>query len=597
MRVIESSKDPRSLGPSWLFKSDLRMAAALLVAAWLAFFLIRATGYPRLTRHDERVGAYVMDAIQNGNWFVQKDSTGEIASKPPLLTWCASAASVLTGRVSRFTLHLPAATALCATALVLLLAGRKMFGWRAGFFAGFAYLVSSSGYTQLAVARYDGLLALMVILAALAAFRAWVTASGWTWFWLAAALGTLAKGPLALLLSAAGLLAAVWEHRAGSPLKFRGSHYAGLLLFLLITGGWLALAYRELGQPLIDKMIGRELIGHAVGSTEEFSLLGTLKPSGDFLVNFAPWSLFAVLAFWRVWKRPDPEVLTRRFERFLVCGFVAGLMVFSLAGHHKSRLIVPLIPFAALLAGREVSEIILPWSNRRIFKTAMLLVALFGTGVFLHAHLLLQRSPRVQETLEAQQVARLIVERLGADAPLTYVDSPFAVQFYLNRIRPPVSFQRAADLLRGNVAAWVVVRDFAGLEKQLGPDAPSLHEVAHWPVTGKPFIRVVGNQPLPMTNQPTAMLLGPLCLETQSLHLERSKISYRRGTELDFHGNAALGKLRIENQGDSPQTLRVRIIDEASTQAPTEGQCRLLPGAEWEFTGIRRHHGIVTKVE
>jgi 4-amino-4-deoxy-L-arabinose transferase-like glycosyltransferase len=562
------------------------MAAALLVAAWLALFLIRATGYPRLTRHDERVGAYVMDAVQNGNWFVQKDSTGEIASKPPLLTWCASVASVLTGRVSRFTLHLPAATALCATALVLLVAGRKMFGWRAGFFAGFAYLVSSSGYTQLAVARYDGLLALMVILAALAAFRAWVTASGWTWFWLAAALGTLAKGPLALLLSAAGLLAVVWEHRAGSPLKFRGYHYAGLLLFLLITGGWFALASQELGQPLIDKMIGRELIGHAVGSTEEFSLLGTLKPSGDFLVNFAPWSLFAVLAFWRVWKRPDPEVLTRRFERFLVCGFFAGLMVFSLAGHHKSRLIVPLIPFAALLAGREVSEFILPWSNRRIFKTAMLLVALVGTGVFLHAHILLKRSPRVQETLDAQQVARLIVDRLGADAPLTYVDSPFPVQFYLNNIRPPISFRRAADLLRGNAAAWVVVRDFARLEQEVGPGDGRFHEVMRWPLTGEPWIRVVGNHPFPITNQPVALLIGDIRVEEQFLHLEHPRLNYRRGAALDFRGNAAQGRLQIANQGDTPQTVRIRIFDETAATAATEVESNLPPGAMWTSPGF-----------
>jgi 4-amino-4-deoxy-L-arabinose transferase-like glycosyltransferase len=94
----------------------------------------------------------------------------------------------------------------------------------------------------------------MVILAALAAFRAWVKGSGWAWFWLAAAAGTMVKGPLAVVVGAAGLLAAIWERRTNSPTPFRGYHFVGVLVFLLIVGGWFALAYRELGQALIDKV-------------------------------------------------------------------------------------------------------------------------------------------------------------------------------------------------------------------------------------------------------------------------------------------------------------------------------------------------------
>jgi len=573
------------------------MAAALIAAAVLTCFLIRATGYPLLSRHDARVGAYVLDAVQNGNWIVQKDSGGDIASKPPLLTWCAAAVTLLTGRVSLFALHLPAAASLVATALVLLAAGRRMFGWRAGFLAAFLYVLSPAGYAQLATARYDGLLALMVILAALAAFRAWVSGSGWTCCWLAAAVGTLAKGPLALVLGAAGLLAAFWERRSGSPMPFRGYHFVGVLVFLLIIGGWFALAYEELGQPLIYKMIGRELVGHAVGAEDESSPLGVLKPPVDFMLGFAPWSLLALASFWRVWKRPDGDARIRRFERFLVCGFLAGLIIFCVAGHQKGRLILPLIPFAALLAGRELSEITSPWSNRRTFRTAIVLVAFFIIGGFVEAHVVRRRSPRVQETLIAQQVSRLIAERLGPNAPLTHVDSPFAVQFYLNSVRPTVSFERAATLLRGNAAAWVAVCDLARLKSELGPDAGPLHEALLWPETGEPWIRVVGNYPLPLTHQPEAILLGQIRAETQSLALERPRLKYRCGTELDFRGDAAQGRLRIENQSHAPQTVRVWIFDEASTVAATKGERSLLPGAVWEFPGMGPNHGVGTQAK
>jgi 4-amino-4-deoxy-L-arabinose transferase-like glycosyltransferase len=284
-----------------------------------------------------------------------------------------------------------------------------------------------------------------------------------------------------------------------------------------------------------------------------------------------------------VLKRPDADPTNRRFERFLVCASLVGLIIFSVAGHQKSRLIIPLFPFVALLAGREVARLVTRWSDRTVLRLAALVVVVVAIGIFVRAHFLLRRNSRVDETLAARQVARLIPERLGANAPLTYVDSPFALQFYLNYLRPPVSFERAASLLRGSAAAWVAVHEFAGLQKELGPDTNSLHEVLRWPLAGEPLIRIVGNRPLPVTNQPVAMLLGPLRLEAQTFHLEHPRINYRRGIEMDVLGGAAQGRLRIENQGPSPQMVRLRMFDPASAVAPTQVQSNLPPGAVWSL--------------
>src|SRR5439155_1467719 len=79
------------------------------------------------------------------------------------------------------------------------------------------YLLSDVGARQVATARWDGLFALTVTIAALAAFAAWSAGRGWTWFWLAAAVSALTKGPLGVLLAAFGLVAVVWERRSGHP--------------------------------------------------------------------------------------------------------------------------------------------------------------------------------------------------------------------------------------------------------------------------------------------------------------------------------------------------------------------------------------------
>src|SRR5262249_29160212 len=151
-----------------------------------------------------RVGACVLDVLQHGNWLCPHDVLGN-TDKPPMLTWLAALASWPLGRVTLVTLYLPTALATLLIAWLITGAGGRRFGERAGLFGRLAFPLSAVAAHQMATARWDGVFALTVTVAALAAFRAWTTGMSWTWFWLAAALSTLTKGPLGLLLSALGL--------------------------------------------------------------------------------------------------------------------------------------------------------------------------------------------------------------------------------------------------------------------------------------------------------------------------------------------------------------------------------------------------------
>src|SRR5438093_6985453 len=284
----DSMADSTSLPPRWL--------GLFLGATAIVLFAIALAGQPNLLDNERRVGAYVLDAVHNGRWLCQRDATGEIASKPPAITWIAATAALCFDQINRFCVYLPSASATFAVALVLLGAGRKRFGWRAGFLAALAYLLSPMGDKAVATARYDGLFALPVTLSALAAFHSWNSGRDWLWFWLAATFGTLVKGPLGLILGSAGLLAAFWERRSGTPHPIRGSHWPGLILFLGITGAWFAAACADMGQPFIDKVLGRELVGHIVKSGHDHRPVeGFYEPPLAFSTLFAPWSLVALV--------------------------------------------------------------------------------------------------------------------------------------------------------------------------------------------------------------------------------------------------------------------------------------------------------------
>src|SRR5262245_5564674 len=337
-------RDPESTAGAHL---STPLTLAVLGAISVALFAIRLTGRPNLLDNEYRLGACVLDAVQAGNWLCPHDALGD-TDKPPMLTWLSAATSLAVGRVNLFTLYLPTALATMGISWLLFTAGRAHFGWRAGFLGALAYLLSDVATKQIATARWDGLFALTVMLGALAAFHAWMAGNGWVWFWLAAAAATLTKGPLGLLLAGLGLCAAVWEWHSGTPHPIRGRQIPGIAVYLLLTLGWFALAYHRVGQHLIENMMGQELIGHIV---EHEPGRRFTKPMQTFLGGFAPWSIAAMAGFVRVWVAPAADARVRRFERFLFCWFAGGLLIFTLSPHTASRLLFPLIPASALLAG------------------------------------------------------------------------------------------------------------------------------------------------------------------------------------------------------------------------------------------------------
>ena len=392
---------------------------AAIAALALCLFSLRLAAPPNLLDQDqERPAAYVLDAVKNGNWLCQRDLFGDITSKPPVWTWLSALATLACGRIGVFSLYLPGALAALGTAWLIFSAGRKHFGPRAAFYGALASMLTTAGLKEFGLARTDGVFAFTVTATALLAFRAWSLGRGWTWFWLAAAAATLTKGPLGVVLAGGGLLACWWERRTSEPLRLRGSHWAGVGLFLLVTAGWLALSYWQLGPPVLEKLLGKELKAHAVTASGG-RLPGSLfwQPFLYYLGRAAPWSLLAYYGLWRIWRSPDPEAGLRRFERFLFCWFGFGLFVFSMAPHQRADLLWPLMPAGALIAGRELERLTQSLRPTLFYPcfAALLAVAMGGFALY-------YLGPRghttiIQQTVSLKMLAGELERRGGKSSP------------------------------------------------------------------------------------------------------------------------------------------------------------------------------------
>jgi hypothetical protein len=182
----------------------------------------------------------------------------------------------------------------------------------------------------------------------------------------------------------------------------------------------------------------------------------------------------------------------KQLQRFLLCYFCLGMVPFSLAAVHRADHIFPLLPAAALLAGRELARVMEParltWLPVRAAAWTAASLGLIGAYYFGFR----PGHDVVIRTRQMQEFARHLEQQAGRRFPFVHVDSPFALQFYLDTMTPRVSPAEAAELLASGRDTFVVLRNTSKLAAQL-PAETRVSEVARWPLTGEPYIRVLSN--------------------------------------------------------------------------------------------------------
>lgn len=119
-----------------------RLKQAGLVAAVAALVMLTNLGGPRLWDRDEpRNAGGALEMLQRGDWVVPVFNAELRTHKPVLLYWCIIAAYQAIG-VSELAARLPSALAAIGSCVCVYIMGRRLFGPRAGVWAGVALATS-----------------------------------------------------------------------------------------------------------------------------------------------------------------------------------------------------------------------------------------------------------------------------------------------------------------------------------------------------------------------------------------------------------------------------------------------------------------------
>lgn len=492
---------------------------ALVAVVWAIVFFIRLSAPSDLMDNDqEKPSAYTLDILENGQWLCQREMNHSITSKPPVFAWWAALSSLAFERINRFSLCWPNAMSLLLVSWALAAVGAKRYGLWAGLAAALVFLVSPTGFKMILLVRSDTVFAAATIAAAACAYLAAVHGRSWLWFWIAAALSTLTKGPLGLLLALGGLLALFWRKR---PVRWRG-FASGLLLYFILCLGWFALAYLAEGEALTRKMIFRELVYHTTTSHSGSSIgEGWYKHLLYFTLRFLPWSLIAWFAFWKTWRRPALDESTGLFEGYWLSYFFFGIVVFSLAPHQRADHLFPLLPVAALFVGRELGA----WLERKSGQGALIAVSVFlalSLGLSaVYYHFIDIRD--IHEKGRIVQTAARHIESMSAmnePMPIVFTNGPIALQYHLNIMRLESSEDHLTALMKSQYPAyWLAYKtDEALVDSVMGESRSQV--VSSWTYEGEPLLRLLSNARYDESGQRFAYVHNDILLEMDGFSID-----------------------------------------------------------------------------
>ena len=354
-------------------------------------------GTPALWEPDEgRYAEIAREMVVSGDYVTPRDDWVRYFEKPPLVYWITAATIRLLGR-NESAVRLPIAITSIVQIVLTQLLAEVMFGPAAGAAAALCLALSPLFFGFGRFLTLDPVLA-MFVTATLAcvyiAIRKPPVSAGWKWLYLAAvcaALGTLTKGPVALVLS--GGVGAVYL-----LIERRGRELAQVpwlgcgLIFAAITVPWFALvAWRNAGF-LRFFLIHEHLQRYAVSTEHAW---GPYFFVVVVIAGMWPWICFAPLAIRAlVWpdtiQDPDrvelslppsqPEVTRaptddRSALRFALIWFAVVFVFFSIPRSKLGSYILPGIPAAAILAGYGLS--LLPRIDpRRVVRMLGILASL-----------------------------------------------------------------------------------------------------------------------------------------------------------------------------------------------------------------------------
>lgn len=349
---------------NWRLKLIVMVLAGLTILPHLSW----------LTLYDRDEGYYAQCALemnQRGDYVVPHYLNEPWLEKPPLTFWMMALSMRLLG-ANEFAARLPSALAGLGAVWLTFLLGKRLYGQRAGVFAG---LILGTSILFAGTMRFALLDTSLVVTVLISMLGLWMflhatpggdssaeRKNGWFLFYIGCGLGILAKGPLGMALPLIALAGYLLLTRRWSLIR-EMKLVRGILLACLIFSLWAIPAlwatrggyFTELVWVRTLRPVFSPLQGHGGGSLPSYLLLLPAYLPIVFL-GMLPWSILLIPAI----RSAVRERATADDRQAFLWGWILSqLLVFSLVSTKLPHYVLPLFPALAIFLGLHLEQALL----------------------------------------------------------------------------------------------------------------------------------------------------------------------------------------------------------------------------------------------
>jgi 4-amino-4-deoxy-L-arabinose transferase-like glycosyltransferase len=471
---------------------------AILFFACVLFHTLATWSLPLIDRDEPRFAEASREMIERGNYIVPYFNNQLRLDKPPLTYWAQVASYHVFGK-NDFAARFPSAIAAALTALLIFVWGRRMGGEKLGWWAAIIFTLSLQTFVHAKAAVADMWLVLFVTLANWAGYElfqrpmlnqgAAVSRPPWAiWkspflvFYLALALGFLAKGPIAWtpLLTVAGLIIYTRDWQMLRRFKFA----VGVALMLAVVALWGIPALIQTRGEFFRVGIGRHVVGRSFMTLEghgasSFGMYALLLPFYfvTVFISFFPWSIKLPWLIRKLWRNREAGVIHLRqgyggqaaagysgvlIDTYLLSGIAITFVIFTLVSTKLPHYTLPAFPLLALLLARHwsqgapVSRPPTTESRRSLFTTIAVATACVWIAVALVV------PPMVERFSPAYQLFQVSRESLQPNMQFAAVEfqEPSLVWYFRSRVQgflTPLNKRRAAEFMSAPDPRFIVL--------------------------------------------------------------------------------------------------------------------------------------------
>jgi 4-amino-4-deoxy-L-arabinose transferase-like glycosyltransferase len=315
------------------------------------FFLVGAQLVGLVGADEPRYAQVAREMLQRHDWVTPVLYGKPWLEKPPLYYWSAIIAYKGAGGVSDWAARMPSAI-LCS--LMLLFIYRWSHRFRPGMQLDAALITAAAAMTIGfgRSASTDMPLTVMFTVAMLC-WYGWHASQDRSWllgFYFFSGLGTLAKGPVAVLLAALIIVVFAWLRR-DARLVLKTLWPAGILLYLAVTLPWFVAVQRANPEFFRTFFLQQNLARYTTDLYRHHQPFWYYLPVA--LLALVPWTVFVIAAVvdavrdWRfsVKEPPGKEDL----RTFLTLWLLLPILLFSVSQSKLPGYILPAIPAGTIL--------------------------------------------------------------------------------------------------------------------------------------------------------------------------------------------------------------------------------------------------------